>query len=95
MKLILLVLFAGPFLTSFAQDIGPEDEFMMINHRLPVVMFYKLNTESQYIGLDGNGEKTMYEMSCSLEEELPNYKYYSEKYLKEMGCIKSINPNYE
>lgn len=58
-------------------------------------MVFIVKNKNQYIGFDGDGGKTMYEITCSTEEEFPNYEYYNEKYFKEMGCRKPLNPNYE
>lgn len=75
-------------LSSIAQEGPSVGENMMISPRAPEPMVYIRDNEKLYIGLDGIGNKTVYDMRCFKGKDIPELKYYSQNYLESKGCVR-------
>ena len=82
--MVLIFLFMPTW--CFGQEEPADGEVIMINPRAPDPMVYKRKTNTLYLGLNGKGESTVYDVRCSESIQIPEYRYYSEKYLINMGC---------
>lgn len=74
--------------SSIAQEGPGVGENMMISPRAPEPMVYIRDNEKLYIGLDGRGNKTVYDMRCFKGKDIPVLKYYSQNYLESKGCVR-------
>jgi len=71
-----------------SQEDPVEGEVIMINPKDPDPMVYKRKSKILYLGLDGDGNATVYDIKCPELIRVKKYKYYSEKYLISKGCKK-------